>query len=159
MKKYKPIENFLSAGDLGEIEAAVAEAEKTTAGEIKVIIVAKSRTGLYRVFDPVKAVEMRAIREFKKMGVHKTKARTGVLLMVSAKERRIRIIADEGIHFKAEGGTWDGIVEMVSRKTKEGKQKEAVASAVAAIGETLTRHFPRETVDKNELSDEVVVQE
>lgn len=158
MIKYKPIKDFLSAEDLVEIEAAVGAAERTTSGEIKVVIVARSRSGLFRVFGPAKAAEMRAIREFKKMGVHKTKARTGVLLMVSKDEQRIRIIADEGIHSKVEDGTWDAVVEMISRKMKEGKQKEAIVSAVAALGQTLARHFPAGNGDTNEVPDEVIVE-
>ncbi len=159
MANLKPIKNFLSAGDLKEIEQAVAEAEKTTIGEIKVVVVAKSRRGLFRVFDPLKAVELRAVREFRKMGVHKTKERTGVLIMVSMAERRVRIIADEGIHSRVEDGTWDRIVDMISRQIKEGKPKEAVVSAVLAVGKTLARHFPARAGDTNELSNEVAVEE
>lgn len=157
MKKHKPIKDFLSAEDLSEIEKAVGEAEKTTIGEIKVVVVAKSRKWLFRVFNPLKAVEMRAIREFKKMGVHKTKERTGVLIMVSVAERRIRIIADEGINSKVESDTWDKIVEMISREIKAGKQKEAIVSAVAIVAKILAPHFPYCDGDKNEISDEVVV--
>ena len=157
--KYKPINNFLTAEDLVEIEAAVGNAEAATIGEIKVVIVSKSRTGLFRVFDPVKAVEMRAIREFKKMGVHKTKARTGVLIMVSVAEHRIRIIADEGINSRVESSTWSDIVEAVSLKIKEGMPKDGIMSAIATVGATLARHFPHAEGDTNELSDDIVVDE
>ncbi len=157
MNKYKAINNFLSADELVEIEEAVSAAERKTIGEIKVVVVEKSRKGLYRVFDSLKAVEVRAIREFKKMGVHKTKERTGVLIMVSVAEQRIRIIADEGINAKVEAGAWETIVAMISQKIKEGKPKEAVVSAVATVGETLAKHFPQRISDTNELSDKVVV--
>lgn len=158
MKNYKPIKNFLSADDLKEIEKAVGDAEKTTIGEIKVAIVGKSRRGLFRVFDPLKAVELRALQEFKKMGVHKTKERTGVLLMVSVAERRIRIIADEGIHSRVKDGTWDRIVEMLTLKIKEGKQKDGIVAAIAAVGEILSQHFPFRKGDTNEISNEVAVE-
>jgi uncharacterized membrane protein len=158
MKNYKPINNFLSADDLREIEKAVEDEEKTTSGEIKVVVVAKSRRGLFRVFDPLKAVEMRAIREFKKMGVHKTEERTGVLILVSVAERRIRIIADEGIHSRVEDGVWDRIVEMISLSIKNGRQKEGIISAVARVGEILSAHFPSGEGGVNEISNEVVIE-
>lgn len=159
MAKYKPIKNFLSTEELREIERAIGAAEKTTIGEIKVVINAKSHKGLFRVFDPLKAAEMRAIHEFKKMGVHKTKDRTGVLIMVSVSERRIRIIADEGIHRKVEDGAWERIVEAMSGKIKEGKPKDALVWAVTTVGETLAKHFPARIGQENELSDEVAVEE
>lgn len=159
MKTDKPIPDFLSTDDLAEIEKAVGEAEKMTIGEIKVVAVAKSRMGLFRVFDPVKAVEMRALHEFRKMGVHRTKERTGVLIMVSVAERRIRIIADEGIHSRVQEGTWDRIVDMISSKIKEGRQKDGIIAAVGSVGGVLSRHFPIRTGDVNEISDEVSVEE
>jgi putative membrane protein len=159
MKKSKPIKDFLSAEELADIEKAVETAERTTIGEIRVTVVPKSRSGLYRVFSPAKAVEMRAFREFRKMGVHKTRERTGVFVMVSVAERRIRIIADEGIQSRVESNAWDGIVEMISSKIKGGKQKEGIIAAIARVGEILARHFPPRKGDTNELPDEVVVQD
>jgi uncharacterized membrane protein len=159
MTRSKPIDNFLAADDLTAIETAVGAAERTTIGEIKVVVVAKSRKGLFRVFDPLRAVEMRALWEFKKMGVHRSRERTGVLIMVSVAERRIRIIADEGIHAKVEDGTWDRIVETISAQIREGEPRDGILRAVTAVGQTLAKHFPPRAGHRNQLSDDVTVEE
>jgi putative membrane protein len=103
----------------------------------------------------VRAVRRRAEREFARHGIARTAGRTGVLLMLSAAERRAVLLADRAIHEKVAEGTWDAIVARVAGEVREKRAAAGLAAAVGEIGRVLAEHFPREKGDANELPDEV----
>src|SRR5215475_6198571 len=55
-------------------------------------------------------VKLRAEQAFYQHGLHKTKGRTGILILVSLLERRVHILADKGINDLVPPGTWDELV-------------------------------------------------
>ena len=135
------------------IEAKVADIEKTTAGELKVIVAKSSSRWLYGFKNPVKR---KAILLFKKYNLHKTFDRTGVLILFSIKEREFCIYADEGIYQKIGQSQFDAFSDALSEKMMAGAYCEAILELLDKISIPLNEFFPIEPYDKNEISDEVV---
>jgi putative membrane protein len=99
------------------------------------------------------AVKKRALRHFVESAAYDTVDRTGVLLFVSALERRVELLADRGIDDAVAPDTWDRIVSALVRGLKDGRREEAMETAVEEIGTVLAEYVPRREDDENELDD------
>lgn len=137
---------FLNAQDSARVEAAVKAAEERTTGEIHVHVTA--------IAPPNKILE-RAEALFFELGLEKTAARNGVLILIAASDRRFAIWGDKGIHQAAGQPLWDEARVLLESGLKAGKPGEALVACVAAVGRALEKHFPRSDSDKNELPDGV----
>ncbi len=102
------------------------------------------------------AVEQMALRVFYEKGLYKTKNNTGVLFFLSLLERKVRILADKGIHEKIGQETLDMFARTVSQGIKEGRACDALCKAIEDAGSLLARHFPVTPGDINELPDDVI---
>jgi putative membrane protein len=118
------------------------------------------RTPLKVLLVPKKLKHRQARRlareQFYANGIHLTRGRTGVLLFVSAAERYVEILADQGIHQRVEQGTWDGIVADFVRHVRQGQVTEGFLAAIASCGEILAVHCPRQADDRDELPDRLI---
>lgn len=97
-----------------------------------------------------------AERLFLAHGIHLTDLRTGVLLFVSLAERRVEVIADEGIHAKVDPHTWENVVQKVTVAAKAGSLADGLADGVRIIGDVLAAHYPPASQNRNELPDRVL---
>jgi len=136
---------FFSKEQQAQILAAVKEAEMETSGEIRVHI-ESSLNG--DVLD-------RAAWLFKKLGMHKTTERNGVLFYLAVNDRKFAIIGDAGINAKVPAGFWDDISELLKKNFKEGKFTEGLSEGILLAGKHLKMHFPHKLDDVNELPDEI----
>ena len=208
---------FLSEDERARISAAVAEAEKLTAGEIVVMIIPASYhypmanvigaaafalalglmlspliggwlwigsqnmwlfLGLFTVFfilfhEVIKhtlwlkrhfishkeidaEVEEAAVTHFFNHGLYSTRDKTGVLVLISVFERRVRVLADEGINAKVPEGQWDNIVKRITDGIKQKRAVDAICAAIEKIGALLASHFPVKPDDTDELENVIV---
>jgi uncharacterized membrane protein len=85
----------------------------------------------------------------------KTKDRTGVLIFLLLQDKQFFILADEGIHCKVEEGTWEKIASEMSQQFSQKNYRDGIVNAIHKVGDILSKHFPRNSNDTNELSDEV----
>lgn len=136
---------FFSKEQQAQILAAVKEAEMETSGEIRVHIESSLKG---EVLD-------RAAWLFKKLGMHDTAERNGVLFYLAVDDRKFAIIGDAGINAKVPGGFWDDISELLKNNFKEGKFTEGLSEGILLAGKHLKMHFPHKSDDVNELPDEV----
>lgn len=127
------------------ILASVKEAEKETSGEIRVHIETSCDED---VLD-------RTAWVFKKLGMHKTDERNGVLFYLAVNDRKFAIIGDAGINSKVPEGFWNEISELLVKNFKEGKFTEGLSEGILMAGKQLHAHFPYKKEDVNELSDEI----
>ena len=97
----------------------------------------------------------RALRAFRELEVSRTADRTGILILVSLLERRVQVLADSGINARVKPGTWDEIVEIVLRGIKAGDLCQGLCDAIDRCGEILSREFPIQADDVNELPDQL----
>jgi len=142
---------YLATQDLQRITDRIAAVESSTSGEIRVCVQHKRNWG-----EGKRSLHDLTLKEFYRLGMDKTNNRTGVLIFLLLHERKFEIIGDEGIDTKIPEGTWDRIAGSMSAHFKEGKFAEGIIHAVNAVGEELKTHFPRQSDDRNEISNEVV---
>ena len=101
-------------------------------------------------------VERAAREQFLGHGVHLTAARTGVLIYVALAERRVEIVADDGIAKKVDQAEWDAIAQTIVTAARNKVLADGLADAVKTAGALLARHFPPSKDDHDELPNRVV---
>jgi uncharacterized membrane protein len=137
--------SFFNREQQANILSSVREAEMATSGEIRVHIETTCRED---VLD-------RAAWVFKKLGMHKTAERNGVLFYLAVSDKKFAIIGDAGINAKVPEGFWDEISSLLKKNFREGKFTEGLSQGIVLAGTQLKSHFPRSKDDVNELSDEI----
>lgn len=127
------------------IQQAVADAEKSTSGEIRVCM---EKTCSDNPLD-------RAAKYFAQLEMHKTKLRNGVLIYVATVDRKFAIIGDGGINNVVPADFWDGTKEAMLNQFKYGNLVEGIVTGITHAGEQLKKYFPHLLNDKNELPDDI----
>ncbi len=97
-----------------------------------------------------------ARKQFLARNVHRTTARTGVLIFVSLAERYAEVVADSGINEKVPQEDWDRVVAELIEEARHGRVAGGFISAVGQVGRMLAQHFPAQAGDVNELEDHLV---
>jgi uncharacterized membrane protein len=124
---------------------AIKEAEKATSGEIRIHVETQFSGD---VLD-------RAAWIFKRIGMHKTEKRNGVLFYLAVTNRKFAIIGDLGINSKVPENFWDEIKGVLEKHFQETKFTEGLIKGIIAAGSQLKEHFPHQKNDVNELPDEI----
>jgi len=146
------LKKYLTDEQLRAIASRIAEQESRTHGEIHVSI----RHRLHWK-ERKKSLHDVAIGEFHRLGMHRSRKRSGVLILLLFSERKFQIIADEGIHTKVPAGTWERMAEMISSHFVKGNFYDGICAAVDAVGIELRKYVPREAGDTDEISNDVDV--
>ncbi len=101
-------------------------------------------------------LEQRAREAFLAHSVFGTRDRTGILVAVAAFERRVTILADEGIHAVVPAGTWEQLARETAATVRTSGPGAGLLQAVRRAGELLDAHgLARRSDDRNELADGV----
>lgn len=146
-KSKQPASPF-SPEELQRLKGAIAEAESFTSGEIRLVV--ERRTNGYDVLD-------RAAMAFKKLKMHETAERNAVLIYMAYGERLYAIIGDKGIHEKVTQDFWNALKKDMHAQFSQGKLCDGLCEAILTCGHALQTHFPRQSDDRNELPDDVVI--
>ena len=128
-----------------QIVDAVKVAELNTSGEIRVHIENKCNED---VMD-------RAAYIFEQLEMHETEARNGVLFYLAVKDHKFAILGDAGINKKVPDDFWNEIKDGMLSEFKKGEFATGLASGIIKAGEQLKTHFPYQSDDVNELSDDI----
>jgi putative membrane protein len=102
------------------------------------------------------AVRERALRAFYEQGLYRTREETGILIFISALERKVWILGDRGINARIPSGSWEKLAGELAAGIRAGRGADALCRVVADCGSELARHFPRRSDDRNELSDRII---
>lgn len=106
---------------------------------------------------PSVAAHDSAERAFAELGLTATRERTAVMIHVAVADRRVEVIADEGVHAAVAPKTWEEIVEEVVSAARAGRLADGIAAAVARCGAALAEAMPPEPGLGDELPNEPVV--
>ncbi len=87
--------------------------------------------------------------------MHKTELRNGVLFYLAVKDQKFAILGDAGINVKVPDNFWDDIKEHMLLNFKDSKYAKGLEEGIKMAGEQLKKHFPFQSDDVNELSDEI----
>ena len=104
-------------------------------------------------------VNRRAVRYFMESGVYKTKDRTGILIFISALERRVELLADSGISGRIAREKWTDIVDHITAGIKTGSLTGHLTQSIEECGSLLAEHFPIQPDDVNEIEDDIEILE
>lgn len=96
-----------------------------------------------------------AQRTFKKMGMHRTELRNGVLIYVALEDRQFAIVGDSGIHECVTSAFWENLKNEMTVIFKEQDAGQAICYGVEKAGEKLKHFYPAGSTNTNELSDEI----
>jgi uncharacterized membrane protein len=138
------------AATLTAIESAIAASERQHRGEIRFAIeVALDLRWLVRV----RNVRERAHEVFVDLGVWNTRERNGVLVYVLLAERRVEIVADQGLTGRVSEAEWRQCCALIEREFAAGAWREGALRGIEAVTALLTREFPATGPNPNEQQD------
>ncbi len=137
--------SYFTQHQIDDITTSIKSAELDTSGEIRVHIEEVCKGD---VLD-------RAAFLFKKLEMHKTELRNGVLVYLALKNRKFAIIGDAGINAKVPVDFWDKAKGIMLNHFRDGLFSEGLCQAILLAGEQLKVHFPHQQDDINELPDEI----
>jgi len=108
-------------------------------------------------------VAERARHAFVANGLARTQHRTGILIFVALLERRVVVLADEGIHRKLDPNeSWQDVVDLAVDGLRSGRGANSASGLEAAIrrcGEILARHVPAQGRNPDELANRIVLED
>lgn len=105
-------------------------------------------------------VAERARRAFAENGLTRTAGRTGILIFVALLERRVVVLADEGIHRTLDPDeSWQEVVDLALAGLREGRAAEGLEAALRRCGAILARHAPAPDRNPDELPNRVVLED
>lgn len=138
LKFFKPEEEE-------RIIAAIKAAERDTSGEIRVHLEANCKG----------TVMEEAQKVFRRLGMHKTEARNGVLIMLAPERKEFAILGDEGINKVVPENFWQEERDLMQEHFRHGAFADGICLAVGQVGEKLKAYFPYQQGDTNELPDDI----
>mgnify|MGYP006899134627 CR=1 FL=1 len=100
-------------------------------------------------------VRRAAVEQFLAKGVHRTEARTGVLIYASLAERAVEVVADETAHRQIDEGAWAQAASALATGLKRESAAAGFVRAVEQCGAVLAERFPRGADERNELPDRI----
>ena len=136
---------FFKPEEEQRIIAAIQEAERNTSGEIRVHLEENPRL----------EAMLEARRVFRKLGMHRTKARNGVLILLAPERREFAILGDQGIDAVVPPAYWEEERDIMQAHFRRGDFCGGLVAVIQQIGEKLQTHFPYQQDDENELPDEI----
>ncbi|MDD7915864.1 TPM domain-containing protein [Polaribacter ponticola] len=139
------VEAFLTPQEEQEIISAIVVAEKNTSGEIRVHIEANSKKEHYD----------RALEVFSLLKMDKTKDANAVLIYVAVEDKKFVIYGDKGIDKVVPKDFWNTTKDVIQNHFKLGDFKQGIVDGILKAGEELQAHFPWQTDDVDELSNEI----
>ena len=146
------IKKYISSEELDSIKNHIAKIENYTSGEIRLCFQMRKAW-----IDRKLSTRELALKEFYKLGMDKTKDKTGVLLFILFKEKKFEVVADEGINDKISQEKWDKITNHLIDEFKCGHFKNGIIKALDEVQEVLMKEFPRNNDDVDELSNDIVI--
>jgi uncharacterized membrane protein YgcG len=128
-----------------DIILAIKNAELDTSGEIRVHIEDKC---------PGEVLDRAAVI-FKKLKIHKTELRNGVLFYLAVKNRKFAVLGDAGINEVVSENFWDDVRDILLNHFRENRFADGLVEGITLAGQQLKKHFPYQKDDVNELPDEI----
>ena len=138
-------QKFFTEYQQQEIIKSIENAELNTSGEIRLHLEDTCKS------EPVK----RAIEVFEKLNMHETKLRNGVLFYLAIKDKKIAVIGDKGINDIVTNNFWDDVKNEIINHFKNNQFTEGLCKGIEMAGEKLKAHFPFDSDDTNELTNDI----
>ncbi|WP_316830989.1 TPM domain-containing protein [Pedobacter aquatilis] len=129
-----------------KIAKAIADAEQTTSGEIRIAIDKHCEGDAFE----------KATGYFAKLDMDKTAQRNGVLIYLAHADHKFAIIGDSGINKVVPDNFWETTKIAMTAHFAKGNLADGIIAGIALAGEKLALFFPYQTGDINELPNDIV---
>jgi uncharacterized membrane protein len=139
--------NFFTQDQKLAITKAITQSELQTSGEIRLHIDSNCEVN---VLDSATVI-------FRKLKMHKTELRNGVLFYLAVTDKKFAILGDKGINEKVPKNFWDNIKELMLDHFKKQQFTEGLCKGIEMAGEKLKTHFPLQSNDTNEITNEISI--
>jgi len=136
------------------IENAIREAEATHQGQIRFAV--EPSLELLPLLGNQSA-RTRAVDVFSHLRVWDTAHNNGVLIYLLLADHDVEIVADRGIHVHVGNENWEKICHAMEAAFRQKRFEEGVIAGIRAVSQHLSRHFPGQGMQVNELPDRPVV--
>jgi uncharacterized membrane protein len=137
---------LLKAIDVERVKTAIAAAERSASGEVRVSVAPFFWGSVRRV----------AEKAFVRLGMTGTKDRNGILFFIVPARKKFAVLGDEGIHAKVRRDFWESLAGLMSGHFRKGEFTEGLVAAIEEAGRQLAAHFPCDpSTDVNELPDDI----
>lgn len=103
-------------------------------------------------------VREQAVQAFFEKGLYKTRDATAVFFFISLFERKLWVLADQGINSKLSPADLQAHAGDMAAGIRQGRAAEVLCTQISKLGEVLAEHFPPREDDVNELPDQVIVE-
>lgn len=140
------ISDYISEADEKAIVEAIKKGEYRTSGEIRLHI---------EMHCPIDNPYDRALQVFEKLEMHKTELANGILIYLAIEDHKLVVCGDKGINDIVGEDYWKSTVNLMVSLFKNEDYKEGLIQGIAEVSHKLKEHFPYESGDTNELSDDI----
>ena len=137
--------NFFSDIESEQLVNKISELEQKTESEIRIHIEDVCEES---AFD-------RAVEVFQKLGMQKTKDKTGILIYLATQDKKMAVLGDKGINEKLENNFWDSIIEKRKVKFETQGVSSGLELGLELIGQKLIEYFPERGTPSNQLPNDI----
>lgn len=148
------VNSYFTPAGLRNIEATIAETERTHKGEIRFVV--ETCLDVPALWHKISA-KTRAIDVFSQTHMWDTEHNNGVLIYLLLADRDVEIVADRGIHQHVGHDGWEAICKEMEAMFRHGEFEAGVLLGIDKISATLQKHYPNSGVNKNELSNKPLI--
>lgn len=139
---------------LDEIKQAIQASERQHSGEFRFAVeTALDAPTLLRGCSP----RARAMEVFTQLRTWDTAANNGVLIYLLLAEHDIEIVADRGFNEKVSAQEWQEICDAMRQQFRNGHYRAGTLQGIEMVTHLVSRHFPPDPNDINELPDQPVL--
>ncbi len=142
---------ILTNEELKALSAQIGKIEGKTAAEIRVVVRHK-RHWSERKLDARQVAE----REFRALGMTKTKERTGILVFILVSERKFELLADSGVISVIPEEFWNNLAGKLSEHFSSSRFFVGLNESLIEIGEVLEAKLPPRGVNTDELPNNII---
>lgn len=145
------IEKILTKEELKELSRQIAGIETKTSAELRVVVRHKKHWSEHKL-----TARQVAEREFKTLGMTKTRQGTGILVFILVRDRQFELLADHGVIKVLPEQFWKNLAGKLSEHFSKRNFFHGLTASLAEIGEVLEAKLPPTGSNPDELSNEII---
>ncbi|MCL4540520.1 MAG: TPM domain-containing protein [Bacteroidetes bacterium] len=145
------IKKILTKEELKQLSQQISGIETKTSAEIRVVVRHRRHWSEHKM-----TARQVAEREFKTLGMTKTKHGTGILVFILVGERRFELLADHGVINVLPEDFWENLAGKLSGHFSRQNFFHGLTTSLAEIGEVLEDKLPRTDSNPDELPNEII---
>ncbi len=145
------IERILTKEELKKLSDQIWDIEKKTSAELRVVVRHRKHWTERKL-----GARQIAEREFKALGMTKTKEGTGILVFILVSERQFELLADRGVIRVLPEEFWTALAGKLSEHFSKKNFFNGLTASLAEIGEVLESKLPPDGTNPEELPNDII---